>query len=230
MSGFFNKLVTAIRGGAHEAGEALIDSQEIRIFEQEVRDSRIEIRKAESQFTKIMADETIYKEDLDKLNSEYDDYGSKALAADEAGNQDLAIKIATKMGEIQSQISDKTEVFEQTKANVIKLKQIIQVNNKKVEKAERSISTIKAQIAINKATESISSVSTGATSKLVGMEETLDKLKRKNNHRAKELEASQALDDEKTGKSLDQEIENAGLSSKQSASDILASLKRKKTG
>ena len=36
----WKKLVTAIRGGASEVGEAIVDSQAIRILDQELRDAQ----------------------------------------------------------------------------------------------------------------------------------------------------------------------------------------------
>ena len=35
----FKKIITAVRGGATEAGEAIVDANSTRIFEQEIRDS-----------------------------------------------------------------------------------------------------------------------------------------------------------------------------------------------
>ena len=35
----FKKIITAVRGGAREAGEAVVDANATRIFEQEIRDS-----------------------------------------------------------------------------------------------------------------------------------------------------------------------------------------------
>ena len=35
----FKKIMTALRGGAREAGEAIVDANGIRIFEQEIKDA-----------------------------------------------------------------------------------------------------------------------------------------------------------------------------------------------
>ena len=38
--GFFSKLLTAFRGATTEAGNAILDTQAIRILEQELRDAK----------------------------------------------------------------------------------------------------------------------------------------------------------------------------------------------
>ena len=40
MSGVLNKIWTALRGGVREMGDAIVDSNGIRIFEQEIIPSR----------------------------------------------------------------------------------------------------------------------------------------------------------------------------------------------
>ena len=48
----FNKIFTALRGGASEIGETIIDANGIRIFEQEIRDSEKNIHEAKISLTK----------------------------------------------------------------------------------------------------------------------------------------------------------------------------------
>ena len=52
----FKKLFTAVRGGATEVGEAIVDSQAIRILEQELRDSKTALNDAKTNLTAIMAE------------------------------------------------------------------------------------------------------------------------------------------------------------------------------
>jgi len=52
----FKKLITAVRGGASEVGEAIVDTQAIRILEQELRDSKSALDQAKINLTAIMAE------------------------------------------------------------------------------------------------------------------------------------------------------------------------------
>ena len=42
----FKKLVTALRGGINEAGETIVDTQALRILDQEIRDADNELKQA----------------------------------------------------------------------------------------------------------------------------------------------------------------------------------------
>ena len=50
----WKKLVTAVKGGATEAAEAVADSQAIRILEQEIREAKEELRKSDHARTQIV--------------------------------------------------------------------------------------------------------------------------------------------------------------------------------
>jgi len=57
----FKKIMTAIRGGASEAGEAIIDANATRIFEQEIRDAENHLTKAKRDLTGVMAEANVSK-------------------------------------------------------------------------------------------------------------------------------------------------------------------------
>ena len=40
----WSKMLTALRGGMNEAGEAVVDTQALRILDQEVRDASAELK------------------------------------------------------------------------------------------------------------------------------------------------------------------------------------------
>lgn len=46
MSSVFDKLWTALRGGVREIGDAVVDANGIRIFEQEIKDAQANIATA----------------------------------------------------------------------------------------------------------------------------------------------------------------------------------------
>ena len=51
----WSKLLTALRGGANEMGEAVVDSQALRILDQEIRDADLELRRSREALAEIMA-------------------------------------------------------------------------------------------------------------------------------------------------------------------------------
>ena len=51
----WKKLITAVKGGANEAAQSVVDSQAIRILEQEIREAKEELRKSDHARTQILA-------------------------------------------------------------------------------------------------------------------------------------------------------------------------------
>ena len=48
----WKKLITAVKGGANEAAQSVVDSQAIRILEQEIREAKEELRKSDHARTR----------------------------------------------------------------------------------------------------------------------------------------------------------------------------------
>lgn len=55
--GLFTKLFTALRGAGTEVGEAIVDSQAMRIMDQEMRDARGHLDEAKENLAKVMAEQ-----------------------------------------------------------------------------------------------------------------------------------------------------------------------------
>ena len=51
------RLFTAVKGGAREAGESIVDANAIRIFEQEIHEGKEAITAAKRNLTEVMAKE-----------------------------------------------------------------------------------------------------------------------------------------------------------------------------
>ena len=78
----FNKIATAIRGGATEVGEAIVDHQALRILDQEIRDADAQLLKSRDELASMMAKRKMADEkiaDLQKQMGEYENYAMKAL-------------------------------------------------------------------------------------------------------------------------------------------------------
>ena len=77
----WKKLVTAIRGGASEVGEAIVDSQAIRILDQELRDAQSAVQKARDSLIDIKAKHKLSAGRLDAFNSDIASWEGKAMGA-----------------------------------------------------------------------------------------------------------------------------------------------------
>ena len=98
----WKKLITAVKGGATEAAQAVADSQAIRILEQEIREAKDELRKSDHARTQILAKCKLSQQKVDGFNqsiAEYEAHARKAIDTD----RQLALDCAQKVSELKEE-------------------------------------------------------------------------------------------------------------------------------
>ena len=89
----WNKLVTALRGAAHEAGEAVTDSQALRILDQEIRDADNDLNKSKEALAEIMAKQKLASTQLQNTQAKISEYEGYALKALETNDENIMLRI-----------------------------------------------------------------------------------------------------------------------------------------
>ena len=105
------KLFTAVRGGAREAGQAIVDANGIRIFEQEIADAQNALQRAKKSLTEVMAKEMQTKRKISALDASIAEHEAYAGQALEKGNEALALEIAEKIGDFEAEKAEHEEVL-----------------------------------------------------------------------------------------------------------------------
>ena len=208
---FIKKLLTAIRGGSRELGEAVLDSQGIRIYEQEIEDAKSAIKQAEQDLTGVMAKEMQAGREIERLKQEISEYEQKALASLEQGNEALAGDVAVKIAELESELEAQESAKQQFSAHVAQVKERIKATHAKIREHEREIAMVKTAENVHKAAMSISQHMDGGSSKMVAAKESLERIKHRQQDLSDRMAASEALHAELSGKSLDDKLKAAGI-------------------
>lgn len=224
-----SKIFTAIRGGAQEAGEAVVDANAVRIFEQEIIDSKNHIKKAKDSLTMVMAEKMQAARKLDATKNdiaENEGYASKAL---EKGNEALALEVAEKIASLETNLSEQQQVHDNCAAHIEKLKSQIQAAERQISENERQLNMIKTTESVHKATSAISDSFASSGSKLVNAKESLDRIKKRQQMREDKLKAAQELNSDNFDKSLKDKLKEEGImeSNSSNANAILERLKYK---
>ena len=225
------KLVTAIRGGANEAAEAVADNQAIRIFEQEMRDAERELRKSEESMTTIIAKQKLASQkvqELDKSIAEHEGYAGQAL---EKGDESLALEVASKIAELTTQRESEQQFLSQFEQSATQLRKSVAEAKSNIRRMKQQVDTIKATEAVQKAQAAVSTRHLGANSKMKTAAESLERIKAKQNERHAQLEAANELAEDETDAGLQSKLKAAGIvQGDTSAQDILAKIKAKQAG
>lgn len=226
-----NRIITALRGGARELGEAIVDSNSIRIFEQEIKDAEAALEKAKIDLTEVMAKEMQASRKIENLTADitrHEDYVAKAL---EKNDETLALEISQKLAELHSELEIQRKARESFAAHTDRLKGLIKQTAKALADMQRQLIMVKTTENVQKATTAISQNYATGSSKLLTAKESLDRIKQKQQNLEDRLKAGEVLSGEFDGENLEAKLKQAGIiQGEDKAKEILASIKAKKEG
>lgn len=222
------KIFTAVRGGAREAGEAVVDANGLRIFEQEIKDAENALEKAKRDLTQVMAHEMQENRKIESVQADiakHEGYAAKAL---EKNDEALALEIAQKIADFQGELQIHEKARAQFSAHAERLKAMIKQTGKALTDMQRQLVMVKTTDSVQKATTAITQNYAAGSSKLLTAKESLDRIKQKQQNLEDRLAAGEALQDEMNGKSLEMRMRESGIiESDTKAQDILAQIKAK---
>ena len=222
-------LFTALRGGASEVGEAVIDANAVRILEQEIRDAEAAIGKAKQSLTRMKGTEIRLKREIGVLDADISDYEKKAMAALNNGEEALATEVAERIAELESDRNDKGSEQASLDAEINKIHTMIKARERTIQKNKRELDKVRTVRELQRATESVSSnfAATGSSEHRVA--KALERVKAKQENWQDRMQAGEWMADKEGGDDLDAKLREKGIgdSGSPGASDVLARLKAK---
>ncbi len=222
------KLLTSIRGGARELGEAVVDTQALRIFEQEIEDSKSSLAEAKEGLTEIVAKKMATERKLADIQSRITENEAYAVKALDKSDEVLALEVAGKIAKLEASAEETSVELGDYDQNVTLLKTQIQEAEKIIAEHERELSMVKARESVQQATKSVTQTVTANDSSIGSARESLERIKQKQQGEQDKLNAGIQLRNEMQGDGLDKKLEAAGIKQeKHSAEDVLARLKAK---
>lgn len=222
-------LFTALRGGASEVGEAVIDANAVRILEQEIRDAETAIGKAKQSLTRMKGTEIRLKREIGVLDADISDYEQKAMAALNNGEEALATEVAERIAELESDRNDKGSEQASLDTEINKIHAMIKARERTIQKNKRELDKVRTVRELQRATESVSSnfAATGSSEHRVA--KALERVKAKQQNWQDRMQAGEWMADKEGGDDLDAKLREKGIGDGGSpgASDVLARLKAK---
>lgn len=225
----WSKLLTAVRGGAHEVGEAVVDSQALRILDQEIRDADEELHRSREALATIMAKQKLAAEQVNRLAAKVSEYEAYALKALDAGNETLAREVAEKIANLEAQLGTEREQAEAYAKSVAQLRKAISQAEGNIKRLKQQVDTVKATESVHKAQLAVSQRHGGSQAKMHTALESLERIKQKQAERAARMEATAELAAEADiDEALDGKLRAAGIvPDAGSADSVLARLKNR---
>ena len=224
----WSKMLTALRGGMNEAGEAVVDTQALRILDQEVRDASGELKLSKESLVAIIAQQKVAEQKVNTLKASITEYEGYAIKALEKDDDVLALEIAEKIAELENLQASESEAVDGFSASANSLKAAIASADNNIKRLKQQIDTVKATESVQRAQESVSQRYAGSNTKLQTAMDSLERIKQKQTLNAAKLQAAEELHANTSEQSLQDKLHKAGIANQgQQAKDVLERLKNK---
>lgn len=224
----FKKIMTAVRGGAREAGEAVVDANAIRILEQEIKDAQNHMEKAKRDLTGIMANQMQAERELRRINDSIAEHEGYAIKAMDQGDETLALEVAAKIAELETEGQEQQQVVSSFQTHAVRLKDMVRKSERLIKDHQRQLSMVKTTESVQKATAAITDNFAATNSKVSSAKESLERIKKRQVDFEDRLSAAESLEDETSDKGLQDKLKAAGIGEQDSnAQSVLARLKSK---
>lgn len=224
------KMITALRGGVNEAGEAVVDSQALRILDQEMRDAGEELKRSKDSLAEIMARQKLAEEKCKQLQKSIEEHEGYALKALEKGDEKLAHEVAEHIAGFENNLTMEQESAQNFAQSVEQLRAAINQAEKNIKRLKQQVDTVKATENVQKAQVAVAERHSGSDSKMRTAMESLERIKERQALKDAQIKAAGELAKTTGDESLKSKLEAAGITtSGSSADDILARIKNKKS-
>ena len=220
-----SKLSALFRGTAHEAGQAVVDANALKILDQEIRDADTAQGKARDDLAGLVARRRMAENELKSFGEQIAKYESSVRAALSQGKEDLAREVAGRIAELETEIGTRGPMVDGMKEAEARLRTAISATDQKIETLRREIDIVKVNDSVQKAQTSVALQSQGAHSRIGSAADSLQRIKQRQAVQEERLRVGQELEDKRTGADLDAKLKEAGiLPGHASADDVLARL------
>jgi len=225
----WSKLLTALRGGANEVGEALVDNQALRILDQEIRDCDEDIRKTREALAQVLAKQKLANARLKGSVAKIEEYEPYAIKALEGGNEALAGEVAHKISTLEISVADDRKQERELSQSVSELRKAVAQGEGHVKRLQQQVDTVKATESVYRAQMTVARRFGGSQATMQTAVESLERIKQKQAERKARMEADAELAaQESSDEALDAKLRGAGIApAEASANSVLARLREK---
>ncbi|WP_404471887.1 PspA/IM30 family protein [Vreelandella venusta] len=224
-----SKIMTALRGKANETGQAVVDSQALRILDQEIRDSENHLGQSKTELTRLMGQRQLNSNKADTLESKIAELEKSAEAALDKGEEALAVEVAERMVALQEDLEAERAIVSEYDASIEKLRSAIRGTDNQLRQLKQQVSVVKATESAQKAQSAVAARHSGQNSAMGSAMESLERIKERQQLNSAQMQAADDMAAEESGSSLEARLKAAGIGGQErKAHDVLARLKAKK--
>ncbi len=225
-------LTTLVRGAVAEAEEAVFDANATRVLTQQLREAATALEYSKRELACAMAYRASEQRAVDSLDARAAELEAGAVAALQAGRDDLGQEAAAAIAATEDERRDRRAAVTRFDADIARLKQLIEHGRNRLADLRRGLEMARVQEALHRAGANGRKAVMSGTGALREAEATLARIKQRQAGEEDMHAALEELERESSGRTLDDRLAAAGFgpNPKTAASDVLTRLKAKAAG
>lgn len=221
--GIIERIIAVIKSNLNHLISKAEDPE--KMLNQMMVDMKEQLMTAKKQVATSIADEKRLRSQLEVEIEKAQHWEKRAMQAVEAGDDDLAREALSRKAEHDTNVEEFRKQWETQKASVTKLKDSLRLLNKKIEEAKRKKNLLVAKAKRAEAQKKIHDTMSGLNDSAAF--DTFDRMTEKIDQLQAEAEASEEMNEEFTGDTLEKKFDKLGASTSVSVDSALEQLKAK---
>lgn len=227
-SALWRRLVTAVRGGVSELGEAIADSQALRILDEEIRDNDAELHRVRNSLAETMARCKVAQERLAAANAKLDEYEGYALKALKSGEEALAREIASHIALLELERDGHGGQVRELTDGIAQLRKVAAQFEANIGRLKQQVDTVRATETVQRVQAAMARRRRDADGRVRTALDSLARIKRRQVERDARLDAVQAGQGDDFDASLEARLRRAGIIAEEDRTEaVLSRLKHR---
>lgn len=222
-------LSTLVRGAVAEAEEAVLDANATRLLAQQLREAAAALEHSKKELACAMAYRASEQRAAVSLDQRIAELEAGAVAALQAGREDLAGEAAAVIAATEDERRDRRDAIGRFDADIARLRQLTEHGRKRLLELRRGLEMARVQEALHRAGANGRRAVVMGTGALREAEHTLHRIRERQQGDEDMHAALEELEREASAKSLDERMADAGFgaSRRTASADVMARLKAK---
>ncbi|UYG00369.1 PspA/IM30 family protein [Halomonas sp. GD1P12] len=224
-----NKIMTALRGKANETGQAVVDSQALRILDQEIRDAEQHLKASKTELARLMGQRQINSDKTITLEKKIDELEHSAEAALDRGEEQLAVEVAERIVALTEALEAEQQIVGEFDTSIESLRNTIRNTENQLRQLKQQVSVVKATESAQRAQSAVAARHSGQNSAMGSAMESLERIRERQALDSAQMKAAEQLSAEESGSELESRLKAAGIgANERRADDVLARIRAKK--
>lgn len=229
--GILKSLFTLGKSMISQAESSIEEAQGVRMLEQHIRDAKGELDKAGKSRVDLLARVKLSNDKLKDLRERKSSLEKRALEAlSKNVDAGLVNEVAEEIARLENLITAEGHVLANLEVARNAVEKAVTATAQRISQFEQQLEVVKATEAMQRAQQSVTTSTLGATTNVSTAAESLKRIQTRQAERQARLDAATQLEKVTDGRDLDERLAEVGIggANKSSAQDVLARLQQQK--